>query len=329
MKKTFFLILPVAFCCLVVSCGRNGQSVESKTSVSNTQSSSAAASSSFSSSSKAEVSHSSSSEASSIKANEEPVFQKRELSYDKSTLPLINEMISVFEKKGTKGVSEIDGLLSELKAKDHDIGELWKKVMDHWEYVSSDLLVNQGELPSGLPKDDSLCLLVPGFQLNEDGSMQPELIERLKLSLRCALQYPKARLLLSGGPTSVFYGENAGKVGSAEADVMAEWLISNGVEAERIMRENKSMTTSENAMLSADIIKNATPKIRYLAIISSDYHIPTVSLLFYAQAERMYYETGERPFEIISNAGCFIEDRIENLTVFVQSEFLKEVMGVP
>ena len=64
------------------------------------------------------------SEASSIKANEEPVFQKRELSYDKSTLPLINEMISVFEKKGTKGSSEIEELLSELKANNERVVDI-------------------------------------------------------------------------------------------------------------------------------------------------------------------------------------------------------------
>ena len=311
------------FCCLIASCGKVSNDAKLKTS-SETLSSSV----SSSSAPKTSSSHSSSSEASSIEEQKEPVFEQRELSYDKNTLPLVNEMISVFEKKGTKGSSEIEALLSELKAKDRDIGELWKKIMDHWAYVSSDLLITQDSLPDDLPEDESLCLLVPGFQLNEDGSMRPELIERLKLAKRCAAQYPAARLLLTGGPTSVFYGENAGKVGPAEADVMAEWLISNGVDEKRILRENKSMTTSENARLSADILKNASPKIRYLAIISSDYHIPTVSLLFYAQAERMYYETGERPFEIISNAGCSIEDRIENLTVFVQSEFLKEVMGV-
>ena len=237
-------------------------------------------------------------------------------------------MIAVFEKKGSRGNAEIEALLAELVAADHDIGELWKKIMDHWEYVSSDLTINQDALPDGLPKDDSLCILVPGFQLTPDGEMRPELIERLKLALRCSTQYPKARFLLTGGPTSVFYGENAGKVGPAEADVMADWLVSNGVGAERILKENRSMTTSENARLSADILKNASPKVKYLAIVSSDYHIPTVSLLYYAQAERMLYETGERPYEIISNAGCEIEDRIENLTVFVQSEFLKEVMGV-
>lgn len=255
-------------------------------------------------------------------------FEKRELSYDERTLPLVKDMIAVFEKKGSKGNAEIEALLAELVAADHDIGELWKKIMDHWEYVSSDLTINQDALPDGLPKDDSLCILVPGFQLTPDGEMRPELIERLKLALHCSTQYPKARFLLTGGPTSVFYGENAGKVGPAEADVMADWLISNGVDASRIMKENRSMTTSENARLSADILKNASPKVKYLAIVSSDYHIPTVSLLYYAQAERMLYETGERPYEIISNAGCEIEDRIENLTVFVQSEFLKEVMGV-
>ena len=345
MKKRAAIILLGFVCCLAVSCGKTGGMEKpalpggaALSSSTNGTFAEASSSRQAGTSQKPETPQnpgnpqtpetSQTSAISSAEEIKENPFEKRALSYDKRTLPLVKDMIAVFEKKGSKGNAEIEALLAELVAADHDIGELWKKIMDHWEYVSSDLTINQDALPDGLPKDDSLCLLVPGFQLTPDGKMRPELIERLKLALHCAAQYPKARLLLTGGPTSVFYGENAGKVGPAEADVMEEWLISNGVDASRIMKENRSMTTSENAKLSADIIKNASPRIKSLAIVSSDYHIPTVSLLFYAQAERMYYETGERPFEIISNAGCSIDEQIETLTVFIQSEFLKEVMGV-
>ena len=345
MKKRAAIILLGFVCCLAVSCGKTGGMEKPALPGGAALSSSpdgtfAEASSSRQagtsqqpepSQNQGKTQKPETSQTSAISSAEEITeipFEKRALSYDERTLPLVKDMIAVFEKKGSRGNAEIEALLAELVAADHDIGELWKKIMDHWEYVSSDLTINQDALPDGLPKDDSLCILVPGFQLTPDGEMRPELIERLRLALRCSTQYPKARFLLTGGPTSVFYGENAGKVGPAEADVMADWLVSNGVGAERILKENRSMTTSENARLSADILKNASPKVKYLAIVSSDYHIPTVSLLYYAQAERMLYETGERPYEIISNAGCEIEDRIENLTVFVQSEFLKEVMGV-
>lgn len=345
MKKRAAIILLGFVCCLAVSCGKtDGMEKPALPGGAALSSSSNGTFAKASSSRQAGTSQqpetpqnpgktqnpetSQTSAISSAEEIKEIPFEKWALSYDERTLPLVKDMIAVFEKKGTKGNAEIEALLTELVAADHDIGELWKKIMNHWEYVSSDLTINQDALPDGLPKDDSLCILVPGFQLTPDGEMRPELIERLKLALRCSTQYPKARFLLTGGPTSVFYGENAGKVGPAEADVMADWLVSNGVGTERIMKENRSMTTSENARLSADILKNASPKVKYLAIVSSDYHIPTVSLLYYAQAERMLYETGERPYEIISNAGCEIEDRIENLTVFVQSEFLKEVMGV-
>lgn len=50
-------------------------------------------------------------------------------------------------------------------------------------------------LPDGLPDTDELCIVVLGFQLNPDGSMRDELINRLNVALRSAEKYPNAYIV--------------------------------------------------------------------------------------------------------------------------------------
>ncbi|MBQ2463034.1 MAG: hypothetical protein II504_11425, partial [Clostridia bacterium] len=69
--------------------------------------------------------------------------------------------------------------LSGLASLDPVLGEKWKRIMDLWEVP---VTVND-HLPDDLPEDDTLCLVVLGFQLNPDGSMREELIQRLKVVL--------------------------------------------------------------------------------------------------------------------------------------------------
>ena len=65
---------------------------------------------------------------------------------------------------------------------------------------------------------------------------------------------------------------------------MAEWLIANGVAPERVIAENRSLTTAQNAIYTFDILAKDYPQVKELAIVSSDYHIATGNLLFGAEA---------------------------------------------
>ena len=67
-----------------------------------------------------------------------------------------------------------DEALASLASLDPNLGEKWLRIMDLWE---TPVEVNEG-LPDDLPEDDSLCLVGLGFQLNPDGTMREELIER-------------------------------------------------------------------------------------------------------------------------------------------------------
>ncbi|MBR0216373.1 MAG: YdcF family protein, partial [Clostridia bacterium] len=153
--------------------------------------------------------------------------------------------------------------LSGLASLDPVLGEKWNRIMDLWEAA---VTVND-HLPEALPQDDSLCLVVLGFQLNPDGSMREELIQRLEVVLEASKQYPKAFIVCTGGGTA------ADDPTATEASRMAQWLEAHGVDASRLIVENKSLTTAQNAMYTLRMLEEQHPQISSLAVISSDYHI--------------------------------------------------------
>ncbi len=104
--------------------------------------------------------------------------------------------------------------LAALSAADPALGEKWGRIMDLWAHT---VTVNR-ELPDGLPVDDTLCLVVLGFQLNPDGTMRGELIERLKTALAASEKYPQALIVCTGGGTA------ADDPSATEAGRMGEWL---------------------------------------------------------------------------------------------------------
>ncbi len=164
--------------------------------------------------------------------------------------------------------------LSALASLDPLLGEKWMRIMDLWE---TPVTVNE-QLPDNLPDDDSLCLVALGFQLNPDGTMREELIERLKVMLSASEKYPHALIVCTGGGTAF---ENPA---ATEAERMADWLATQGVDPSRLIIENHSLTTAQNAVYTFDILEKRYPQVRQLAIISSDYHIATGTLLFGAEA---------------------------------------------
>lgn len=94
----------------------------------------------------------------------------------------------------------------------------------------------------------------------------------LKKRLDCALAYleenKETKAVVSGGQ---------GKDESvSEASVMAEYLISAGIEKERVLIEDKSKNTSENIRFSYEIIGAAEARV---GIVSTNFHIFRALLL--------------------------------------------------
>ena len=164
--------------------------------------------------------------------------------------------------------------LEELSALDPDLADKWTRILDLWETPPE----VRDELPDDLPDDDTLALVALGFQLEPDGTMREELIGRLDVLRAAAKKYPNAVLVCTGGGTA------AEEPTATEAGQMAVYLRAWGIDPARIIVEDRSVTTAQNAMFTMDILAERYPQVRQIVIVTSDYHIATGTLLFGAEA---------------------------------------------
>ncbi len=93
-----------------------------------------------------------------------------------------------------------------------------------------------------------------------------ESAERVLDTIQLTHRYPAARILISGGGGTVF-GD-----GAAEAPIIAAYLKSVGVDPARILVEDRSRTTSENALFSRELAKPREGE-RWL-LVTSAWHMP-------------------------------------------------------
>lgn len=232
---------------------------------------------------------------------------------------LVRDMLLYYGRYGDEAGQENARLLEQLRSVDPDSAARWERILALWKSVEQDLEIHPGLLPDGLPDTDELCLVVLGFQLEPDGSMREELIERLQVALACAEQYPHALIACTGGGTAA---ENKT---ATEAGKMSEYLIGHGVAPERIIVEDRSQTTAQNAIYTCAILAEDYPQVTQLAIISSDYHIATGILLFNAQAILTSEEQGNERFTVVSNAAYAAP--AGNLSPMFQAGALIELLG--
>lgn len=182
--------------------------------------------------------------------------------------------------------------------------QVWSQIMERWFWVNRDMEVHRNVLPDGLPQDNSLAIVVMGYQLNANGSMKPELLDRVAVAIASARKYPNAYIICTGGATS----DNPDV---SEASEMAQWLRICGIEESRIILEDTSFSTTENAQNTMQLLYEKYPDIRSLAIVTSDYHIRRSVMMFEAAALYASGYDGQLPVSIVGNAACAVEDGLE------------------
>ena len=209
---------------------------------------------------------------------------------------IIEELVVDYGHYGEEATMRVDELLAELSAVDPSLGVRWGKVADLWRLLQVETPLYYDVLPDGLPDSDELCIVALGFQLNPDGAMRDELIERLTVVLRSAEKYPNAYIVCTGGGTA------SRNPSATEAGERAKWLISKGVDPKRVIVEDNSLTTAQNAIFTYDILTTQYPKVKELAIVSSDYHIATGLLLFTAESILRATTPGSERLAVVSDA---------------------------
>ena len=236
--------------------------------------------------------------------------------YTEESYNLVSDMVYAYADRQEAAVDIIRADLERLAGLDPALGALWAGLMQTWSMVNTDLTLNPGVLPAGLPEDESLCIVVLGFQLESDGSMAPELVGRCETALRCAERYPNALIAVTGGGTAW------SNPSATEAGVMAEWLIVHGIAPDRILKEDASRTTADNAVFTCRLLQEQHPEVKALAVVSSDYHLPLGVLLFQEQALLEEYETGILPFTVVSNAAFDTGGRLMADSPMMQKSYL-------
>ena len=229
-------------------------------------------------------------------------------------------MIQYYLRFQDQADEEIGVLLSYLEQQDWKEGALWRDIMADWSYINEQMPVTPKMLPDGLPTDDSLCIVILGYGLRPDGSMREELIDRLIAGLSSALKYPNAYVAVTGGPTS-------GVEGITEAGQMAAWLRERGIEDSRLIVENRSMSTVQNAKRVCNILTEEYPEVTSLAVVTSDYHIQRSCLLFAAAAHCRAQSDGTEPLKLAGTAVNATDKPQESLEY--QARDLCTLMGIP
>lgn len=109
-----------------------------------------------------------------------------------------------------------------------------------------------------------MIVVVLGNRLNDDGSITKIQEERLKLALEIEEQYKPYCYILSGGPANPIPNKT-------EALAMYEYLVTKGIAKERLILEDKSHSTVENAKFSVPLAKELGADI--IMVCTSLYHL--------------------------------------------------------
>ena len=104
-------------------------------------------------------------------------------------------------------------------------------------------------------------LIVLGAQV-KGTRVSKALSQRLSRAAEYLMEHEDTIVIVSGGQGQ---GEDI-----SEASAMKTWLISRGIEEERILEEDKSVNTSQNIRFSKELMENPEASV---GIVSNDFHV--------------------------------------------------------
>lgn len=106
-----------------------------------------------------------------------------------------------------------------------------------------------------------------------------EAAERMTEAAALARRYPEAKIVFSGGVGEILYS------GTTESHLARGLFTSLGISPERLVFENKSRNTAENAALTAGLLRGGDGAGWLL--VTSAFHMPRATALFEAQDVRV------------------------------------------
>lgn len=119
-----------------------------------------------------------------------------------------------------------------------------------------------------LPEDS--VFIVYGSKINGD---RPSSVmkKRLNKTLEYMNALPDSICVVSGG-------QGSDEI-CPEAEVMKNYLMENGIAADRILVESKARNTVQNIKLSTELLRQSNMSDRHIVSVSNAFHIPRIKLI--------------------------------------------------
>ena len=215
---------------------------------------------------------------------------------------------------------KIESCLDALEAESPAEGTLWRRIMTDWARLNEAGFEDHRVLPDDLPQDDSLCVVVFGYGLGADGSIQPELEDRLYVALNAARQYPDAYVAVTGGQTSEV-------AGVTEGGQMAVWLRAQGVAESRLIVEDQALSTTQNAANTYKLLTSAYPQVKTLAVVTSDYHVACAGVLLQIWSDYQSQVNGAPALNVAAGASCATDTPVGDRMLSSQAWGIAQITG--
>jgi len=106
--------------------------------------------------------------------------------------------------------------------------------------------------------------IVLGNMLNDDGSFSEAMKERLALTIKLNAELNPDIIILSGGNANP-------RAGESEAHAMYDYLVRKGLSEDKLIKEDRSLTTVQNAKYAVPIALSFSPDT--IILCSSKEHI--------------------------------------------------------
>lgn len=220
----------------------------------------------------------------------------------------------------TNDSGKIESCLDALEAESPAEGALWRRIMTDWVRLNEAGFEDHRVLPDDLPQDDSLCIVVFGYGLGADGSIRPELEDRLYVALNAARQYPNAYVAVTGGQTSEV-------AGVTEGGQMAVWLRAQGVAESRLIVEDQALNTTQNAANTYKLLMSAYPQVKTLAVVTSDYHVACAGVLLQIWSDYQSQVNGAPALNVAAGASCATDTPVGDRMLFSQAWGIAQITG--
>lgn len=215
---------------------------------------------------------------------------------------------------------KIESCLDALEAESPAEGALWRRIMTDWVRLNEAGFEDHRVLPDDLPQDDSLCIVVFGYGLGADGSIQPELEDRLYVALNAARQYPDAYVAVTGGQTSEV-------AGVTEGGQMAAWLRAQGVAESRLIVEDQALSTTQNAANTYKLLMSSYPQVKTLAVVTSDYHVACAGVLLQIWSDYQSQVNGGAALNVVAGASCATDTPVGDRMLSSQAWGIAQITG--